>query len=81
MSSFRINSKSWLLLISLSALVFSLTSGVAIGAPGAEELLDQEKLKVGVILPLTGPLAEYGMAARNGIELARKEYPELFHDL
>lgn len=34
-------------------------------------------LKVGVILPLTGPLAEYGIAVRNGIELARREMPTI----
>ena len=34
--------------------------------------------KVGVVLPLTGALTEYGVASRNGIELARKERPELF---
>ena len=34
-------------------------------------------LKVGVILPLTGPLAEYGIAVRNGIELARREKPAI----
>jgi branched-chain amino acid transport system substrate-binding protein len=34
--------------------------------------------KVGVILPLTGPVAEYGVATKNGFELARKEHPDLF---
>lgn len=37
--------------------------------------------KVGVILPLTGPLTEYGIAAKNGIELARKEHPKLFRNI
>lgn len=41
----------------------------------------QQELKVGVVLPLTGPVAEYGAAARNGIELARKENPVLFSDI
>jgi ABC-type branched-subunit amino acid transport system substrate-binding protein len=38
----------------------------------------EEKFKVGVIAPLTGPLAEYGLAAKNGIELAQTTRPESF---
>jgi branched-chain amino acid transport system substrate-binding protein len=34
-------------------------------------------LRVGVILPLSGFAAEYGVAARNGIELGLKEHPEV----
>jgi len=34
--------------------------------------------KVGVILPLTGAVAEYGVATKNGIQLAIKEHPENF---
>lgn len=48
---------------------------VLIGSALAE---DVNTFKVGVILPLTGALAEYGMAAKNGIELAVKENPEIF---
>jgi branched-chain amino acid transport system substrate-binding protein len=33
--------------------------------------------KIGVVIPLTGVTAEYGEAIRNGIELAREDYPEL----
>lgn len=35
-----------------------------------------EPFKVGVIVPLSGPLAEYGMAIVNGITLAKEQYPE-----
>jgi branched-chain amino acid transport system substrate-binding protein len=35
------------------------------------------RLKVGIIAPLSGPLAEYGVAVRNGIELARRENSEI----
>ena len=35
-------------------------------------------ISAGVILPLSGVLAEYGIAAKNGIEMARAENPELF---
>lgn len=40
-----------------------------------------ERLRVGVILPLTGGLAEYGSAIRNGIEMARSGNPEVFDKL
>jgi len=66
---------------SISALVLSLASIVVIGISGAQELLAQEKFKVGAVLPLTGALAEYGLAARNGIDLAKQRHPELFTNL
>lgn len=34
--------------------------------------------KVAIALPLTGDLAEYGVAVRNGIQLAVSEYPDRF---
>lgn len=37
-----------------------------------------QELKIGVILPLTGPVAEYGVASKNGIELARNNNPDKF---
>jgi len=37
-----------------------------------------KELKVGISIPLTGSLGEYGMAVKNGLEMARKENPELF---
>ncbi len=39
---------------------------------------DQEKFTVGLILPLSGGLADYGEALRHGFELAEADYPELF---
>lgn len=44
-------------------------------------IVEAENIKVGVILPLTGPIAEYGVASRNGIELAKKKNPELFSSI
>jgi branched-chain amino acid transport system substrate-binding protein len=35
-----------------------------------------EPFKVGVIVPLSGPVAEYGTAIVNGITLAKEQYPE-----
>ena len=60
---------------SISALVLALTSIVVIGIGGAQELLAQERIKIGVIAPFTGPLAEFGVALRNGIVLAQKTSP------
>jgi ABC-type branched-subunit amino acid transport system substrate-binding protein len=38
----------------------------------------QQQFMVGVIAPLSGVLAEYGLAAKNGIELAEIQHPGLF---
>lgn len=38
--------------------------------------LSAEPFKVGVIVPLSGPVAEYGTAIVNGITLAKQEHPE-----
>jgi branched-chain amino acid transport system substrate-binding protein len=37
--------------------------------------------QVGVILPLSGPLAEFGEAAKNGLLLATQEHPERFKSI
>jgi branched-chain amino acid transport system substrate-binding protein len=66
---------------SISALVLSLTSVVVIGISGAQELAAQEKFKVGAVLPLTGAAADYGIAIKNCIELAKKDKPELFTNI
>jgi len=55
--------------------VLALTSIVVIGISGAQELLAQERSKIGIIAPFTGPLAEFGVALRNGIVLAQKTSP------
>lgn len=46
----------------------------------AENEIDED-LSVGVITALTGPLAEYGAAMQNGIELAVSEQPERFQGI
>lgn len=57
-------------------IVFSLFTAVIFPVIALGESASKPSaLKVGVILPLTGPLAEYGIAVRNGIELARREKP------
>jgi branched-chain amino acid transport system substrate-binding protein len=42
-----------------------------------ESCAEETKLNIGAILPISGPLAEYGVAVKNGIELAKKENPEV----
>ncbi|MCB0331929.1 MAG: ABC transporter substrate-binding protein [Bdellovibrionales bacterium] len=44
----------------------------------AQAHAENAPLKVGVTIALSGPLAEYGIAVKNGIELAKKKHPELF---
>jgi branched-chain amino acid transport system substrate-binding protein len=65
----------------ISALVLSFTSIVVIGIAGAQELLAQERVKIGIIAPFTGPLAEFGVALRNGITLAQKTSPSTIGSL
>ena len=47
----------------------------------ASIVLAEDKVKVGVTLPLSGPIAEFGQAVTNAIKLAQKENPELFQQI
>ena len=40
-----------------------------------------EKFKIGVILPLSGPTADYGEAVKNGIELAKEKNKDKFKNI
>lgn len=42
---------------------------------------ENQPFKIGLVLPLTGPASDYGVAIKNGIELAREERPEIFHEI
>jgi ABC-type branched-subunit amino acid transport system substrate-binding protein len=42
---------------------------------------DAGSLRMGVTLPLTGPGAEWGIAASNGFQMARSEQPKLFENI
>ncbi|MGA2293551.1 ABC transporter substrate-binding protein, partial [Bradyrhizobium sp.] len=55
--------KQWLKFASLAVLL-SATAGHAVA---------QEKLKIGLIVTLSGPAAALGQQARNGFELAVKD--------
>lgn len=61
----------------LSSICFSLLflSGLAFSNQASAEH------KIGVILPLSGPLAEYGTAELHGIEMAQADNPKLFSKL
>ncbi len=43
----------------------------------AQPPVESAPLKVGAILPLTGPVSEYGIAFQNGIDLARRDSEEI----
>jgi hypothetical protein len=66
---------------SISAIVLTLSTIVVIGIGCSHESSAQEKFKVGAVLPLTGAAADYGIAIKNCIELARKDNPELFTNI
>ena len=64
------------LVIRYLVLVFAL---YAFGVTPAKA--EKDSFTFGMIIPLSGALAEYGVAIRNGFELAKKENPELFTNL
>jgi branched-chain amino acid transport system substrate-binding protein len=41
----------------------------------------QQPFRLGAVVPLAGPLADYGAAVRNGFEAAKKDYPEKFRNI
>jgi ABC-type branched-subunit amino acid transport system substrate-binding protein len=51
--------------------------------PSAAQLQQKKEAQftVGMILPLSGRAAEYGIAVRNGVELAKKNSPLLFNNI
>ena len=65
--------KQWLLVVSIGVGIIALSGSLwrYAEAPTAP-------FKVGVVLPLSGGLAEYGAAMRNGIILAQEENPAEF---
>lgn len=69
--------------IQVSFIIFFalLLLGSLLSANSAYSQNPAAKFKVGMILPLSGPLAEYGLAAQNGIELAKKQKPDLFTNI
>lgn len=62
---------SWFSNLRLCVLVFCL-----MGMADAQQ--QKDVFRVGAIVPLTGPLADYGEAVRRGFEFARHDYPERF---
>lgn len=66
--------------VNLSRSVYLLLLPLLAWCAGFTEAQEQIKTKIAVILPLTGALAEFGVAARHGFELAQKDRPELFRN-
>ena len=40
-------------------------------------IAENQKIKVGLFVPLSGPIAEYGLALQTGIEIFQKKHPKL----
>ncbi len=54
-------------------IILTLTTSLLAQEPG--------KFRVGVIFPLSGPLSEYGIASKNGIEMAIQDRPKIFSNI
>lgn len=53
-----------------------------VGCPGKQIVKDNNNsLKIGAILPLTGDLAKYGESGKNGLTIALEEFKESHRDL
>lgn len=64
--------------VNFSAIAAAVFFAAAVLANGARlQAQEDAVLKIGVILPLSGPAASHGSAAKNGLELARRDFSEL----
>lgn len=61
--------------ISLYVLLCTLLCAVSSGHAEAP------RFKIGLILPLSGPAADYGQSIENCIQLAREDFPDLFSNI
>ncbi len=50
------------------------STGDATGSNPEEGIEQQEKIKIGVMVPLTGDAASYGESVKKGVELAKKQF-------
>jgi ABC-type branched-subunit amino acid transport system substrate-binding protein len=73
-----LSQKIWSL---LTHLLIRIVFIFAFGISTSNESIAQEKFKVGAVLPLTGAAADYGIAIKNCIDLAKKENPDLFTNI
>jgi ABC-type branched-subunit amino acid transport system substrate-binding protein len=73
----------WIVGIKVLAIVCALTwtAVLDIDKVLAETSTATQPIQIGVSLPLTGDLMEYGRSVMNGIELARSKFPERFGKL
>ncbi len=60
----------------LHAGILTVALGALLTTPGTG-FCDPSPLKVGIIAPLSGPLAQYGQALKNGIDLASADSPAI----
>lgn len=64
-----------------SVLGFSLTVLMLASDSPAAQSETPARFRIGAILALTGPAAEYGVSMKNSIELAKRQHPELFSNI
>ena len=65
----------------LSLLLLAIPCSISFAQIGQSDEPKTKKFKVGAMLPLTGVVAEYGIAIKNCIKLAQQEHPELFTNI
>ncbi len=71
------SSKSNILIKAILSLLICLSFVATINNALANDTTTESKLKVGVIVPLSGAVAEYGIAIRNGLTLAIEDNQNL----
>jgi branched-chain amino acid transport system substrate-binding protein len=55
------------------AIILVVSFGISLDSGMSGNSISQDKIKIGITAPLTGPLAEYGIAVVNGVELAKED--------
>ncbi len=59
--------------VSVGSVLGSLLAGIAAASFGVPSALAHDVLKIGVVGPMTGPGAQWGLAAAGGVQIAAKE--------
>jgi ABC-type branched-subunit amino acid transport system substrate-binding protein len=70
------------LLVSAAFTILTLVATATTGFSETKEPVSTlAPFKIGFVLPLTGVAADYGLAIRNSVELAKRDRPELFGNI
>jgi branched-chain amino acid transport system substrate-binding protein len=76
-----VNLKKYIRIINMTnyfKLIFLISITLLVSPSIAE---DTQEFNLGIIIPLSGDLAEYGVAIKNGFELAKKDSPQDFTNI